>query len=154
MVQAYNAIVVQCTTFTRLKIGSLSSWAVTSEKYDLIVRMKGIKGLIFKHDDAKYFYTGMRSALRGFLNLCQGGMLGTEYHKWWTSIKNIAEEFRYKIGNIDRATNRECEAGGIFSTNSNYIAKQEEVKSAAREIFLAATFLLGAYRCQYRGMMT
>ena len=40
--------------------------------------MKGITGLIFKIFDAKYFYTGMRSALRVFMNLHQGEMTVAE----------------------------------------------------------------------------
>ena len=81
MFQAYNDIGVQCTTFTRSKLSSLSVWEVTSENSDLIVRMKGIKGLIFKHDNAKYLYMGMRLALRGFLNIWQVVMSVTEYHE-------------------------------------------------------------------------
>ena len=55
--------------------------------------MKGIKGLIFKHYNAKYFYTGMRSELRDFLDLHQEGMLVTAYHKQLTSRKELAEDF-------------------------------------------------------------
>ena len=57
MGQAYNAILVQCTTFTRSKLKSLGVWEATLEKSDLIVLMKVIKGLIFKHDNADYVYT-------------------------------------------------------------------------------------------------
>ena len=45
-----------------------------SDSLDLIVLMKGIKGLVFQHNDTNYLYTGMRSYLRGFLNLHQEGM--------------------------------------------------------------------------------
>ena len=85
MVQAYNIILGQCTTFTRLKLDSFNGWEATLENADQIILVKGIKGLIFKHDVAEYFCTGMRSALRGFLDLHQGGMSVTEYHKWWTA---------------------------------------------------------------------
>ena len=49
--------------------------------------MKGIKGITFIHDDTEYFYTGMRSALRGFLKLHQRGMNMMEYHECWTDRK-------------------------------------------------------------------
>ena len=42
--------------------------------------VKGIKGLIFRHDDTKYFYMGMRLDLYGFLNLHQRGATMTEYY--------------------------------------------------------------------------
>ena len=61
------------------------------------------------------------------------------------------EEFRYKVGESDHATTRECEDGGILSSGSNYIAKWAEVKAAAWEKIIAVTFLLGADRRQYRG---
>ena len=64
--------------------------------------MTVIKGLIFKQNDAEYFYTGMRSELRGFLNLHQGEMLATEYHIRWTARGNIAEEFGDKVGNSEQ----------------------------------------------------
>ena len=56
--------------------------------------------MIFKHDNADYFHTGMPSAFREFLNLHQGGILVTEYHERWTAGKELAEEFRYKVGKI------------------------------------------------------
>ena len=52
-------------------------------------------------------------ALHGFLNLHQGGVTVTEYHKRWTAKKELAEEFGYKVGESGRATDRECEDGGI-----------------------------------------
>ena len=33
-------------------------------------------------------------------------MLVTEYHERWTENKELAEEFRYKVGESDRATNQ------------------------------------------------
>ena len=73
MGQAYNVILRQITTFTRPKIKSLKAWEATSESLDLIALMKGIKGLVFRHDKTKYFNMGMRSDLLRFLNLNQGG---------------------------------------------------------------------------------
>ena len=93
------------------------------EKSDLIELMKHIKGLIFKHDDADYFYTGMWSASRGFLNLRQGGMSVTEYHTRWSSGKELTEDFGYKVGESEHATGCACEVEGILSTNSNYVTK-------------------------------
>ena len=59
------------------------------ENSDLIVLVKGIKGLLFKHDNGEYCYTGIRSALRGFPNLHQGRMTVIEYHEQWTSGKRL-----------------------------------------------------------------
>ena len=53
--------------------------------------MKGINGLIFKHDDTEYFYTVMQSALCRFLNIHQGGVTVTESHKHWTAGKDLKE---------------------------------------------------------------
>ena len=69
--------------------------------------MKGIKGLIFRHDDTDYFYMGMRSALCGFLNLHKGGIAMAEYHKCWTANKELADKFGHKIGESGRVTDRE-----------------------------------------------
>ena len=60
MGQAYNVILVHITTFTSSNIKSLKVWEGVSENSDMIVLIKGIKGLIFKHDNTEYFYTGMR----------------------------------------------------------------------------------------------
>ena len=60
MVQAYNAILGHSTTFTRLKLEVLKGCEAISESSYLIAPMKGIKGLIFRNDDTKYFYMGMR----------------------------------------------------------------------------------------------
>ena len=68
--------------------------------------MKGITGLIFRHNRTKYFCMGIRSDLHELLNLHQGGMNVTEYHKRWTANKEMAEEFGYKVGESDRATDR------------------------------------------------
>ena len=73
MGQVYNVILRQSTTFTRLKLDGLKIWEEMSESSDLITLMKGIKGLVFRNNDTEFFYIGMRSALRGFLNLHQGG---------------------------------------------------------------------------------
>ena len=81
MGQAYNVILRKSTTFIRAKLESLKGWDSMSESSDLIALMKGIKGLILWHDDTEYFYMGMRSSLRGFLNLHQGGVTVTEYLK-------------------------------------------------------------------------
>ena len=70
--------------------------------------MKRIKGIIFKHDNTEYFYTGMRSDLRGFLNLHQGGMNLMEYHGHWTTGKDLEEKFKYKIKESILVTDREC----------------------------------------------
>ena len=93
--------------------------------------MKGIKSLILKHDGAKYLFTGMCSALRGFLNLHQGGMLVTEYQERWKSGKDLVEEFRYKVGERDHATDRECEADGISSSGPDYAMKRSGLKAVA-----------------------
>ena len=69
MGQLYNVILRQSTTFTRLKLDGLKVWEEMSESSDLITLMKGIKGLVFRNNDTEFFYIGMRSALRGFLNL-------------------------------------------------------------------------------------
>ena len=115
--------------------------------------MKGIKGLIFRNNDTKYFCMGMRSDLHGFLNLHQGGMTVTDYHKWRTAKKELAEEFRYKVGDINGATNRECEASGIKMSDTEYNENCADASEVAREKFLADTFLLGEEICQYRGMI-
>ena len=64
------------------------------------------------------------------------------------------EEFGYKIGESYRATDWECEADRIMSSEHDYVANQAGLKAAAREKFLVAAFLIGADRRQYRGMMT
>ena len=51
-------------------------------------------------------------------------------------------------------TDRDCEADVIAATDDDYDKKRARAKAVAREKFLAAAFLLGAYRRQYRGMMT
>ena len=112
------------------------------ESSDQIALMKGIKGLIFCHDDTEYFYTGMHLDLRGFLNLNQVGMTMTEYHWRWTANKELAEEFGYIIGESKRATNQECEANGINTSENDYDKKYSEASNVAREKFLGATFLL------------
>ena len=73
MGQAYNVILRQSMNLTRSKLESLKRWGAMLESSDLIALMKSIKGLIFRHDGTEYFYMGMRSSLRGFLNLHQGG---------------------------------------------------------------------------------
>ena len=80
MGQVYNFILGQSKTFTRSKIESLKGWEARLENSDLIALIKGIRGLIFKNYNMEYFYTGMRLALNGFLNLHQGGVTVTEYH--------------------------------------------------------------------------
>ena len=79
--QAYIVIIGHIMTFTRSKVETLKFWEEMPDNLDLIALVKGIKGLIFKHDDAEYFYIRTRSALRGFLKLHQGGATMTEYHK-------------------------------------------------------------------------
>ena len=64
MFQVYNVIHRQSTTFTRSKLDSLKVWEAMPESLDLISLMKGIKGFVFRHDDTKYFYIGMRLSLR------------------------------------------------------------------------------------------
>ena len=154
MVHAYNVIMGQCTIFARSKLESLGGWETTSENSGLIVLMKGIKGLIFKHDYTEYFFTGMRLTLRVFLNLHQGGILATEYHERWTAVKYLEEELGYMVRKSDPATDQECDSNGISSSVPDYIANRSGVKSVAREKFLADTVLLGADRRQYRWMMT
>ena len=51
MRQVYNVILGQSTTFTRSKLDSLKVWEAMLESSDLIYLMKGIKGLIFWHDN-------------------------------------------------------------------------------------------------------
>ena len=91
-----------------------------SESLDLIAPMKGIKGLVFRHNDTKYFYMGIRSSLRGFLYLHQGGMTVTDYHERWTANKDLEEEFWYKVGERDRATHRECKVSRIKTSDTDY----------------------------------
>ena len=93
MGKLYNVILRQSMTFNRSKIESLKGWEAMSESLYLIALMKGIKGLIFRNDDTKYLYMGMRSDLHGFLNLHQGGMTVTEYHTRWTTNNYLTEEF-------------------------------------------------------------
>ena len=93
MGQEYNVILRQSMNFTRSKLESLKVWEAMSERSELIALMKGVKGLIFLHNYTDYLYMGMRSDLHGFLNLHQGGMTVMEYHAWWTSKKDLAEEF-------------------------------------------------------------
>ena len=74
-----------------------------------------------------------------------------EYHERWIANKELAEEFGYNAGESGRATNRECEAGGIKILDSDYDKKFAESREVAGGGFLAATFLPGADRRQYRG---
>ena len=97
----------------RVETQEPSGWATTLKNYDIIVLMKGIKGLIFKHADADYLYTRMRSALRAFLNLQQGGIFVADYPEQWTTRKYITDEFGYKVVGSKPATKRECKVGGI-----------------------------------------
>ena len=90
MGQEYNVILGQSLTFARSKIESLKGWEAMLESSDLLSPMKVIEVLVFRHDDTKYFYMGMRSDLRGFLNLHQGGVTVTEYHERWTANEDMA----------------------------------------------------------------
>ena len=132
MGQSYNIILGQFMNFARLKLGSLSGWEAPSENSNIIFLVKGIKGLIFKHKNVNYLYTGIRSTLRGFLNLHQGVMLVTEYHNHWISGKELVNKFGYKVSKSDFATDRECEADGISISDPDYVAKRWGVKAAAR----------------------
>ena len=67
-----------CSAWPSLGRSLRASSAGRKRNSDLISFMKGITGLIFKNVDAKYFYTGMRSALRVFMNLHQGEMTVAE----------------------------------------------------------------------------
>ena len=154
MGQTYNVIIGQSTNSTRSKLDSLKGWEAMLESLDLIALMKGIKVLIFRHNDTKYFYMGMHSALCGFLNLHQGGMTVAEYHKRWTANKDLAEDFGYKVGESDRATNWECEASDIKTSDKDYNENRVDASEVAREKFLAATFLLRADIHQYGGRIT
>ena len=49
--QAYNVIIRQSMNFARLKLENFKGWEAMSENSDLIALIKGIKGLIFKHND-------------------------------------------------------------------------------------------------------
>ena len=120
MGQAYNVILGQSMTFTRSNIESLKGWEAMLESSEMISLMKGIKGIIFQNNDTDYFYTGMCSDLRGFLNLHQGGVTVTEYHERWTANKDMEEEFGYNIGESGQATNRKCEADGINTSDDDY----------------------------------
>ena len=51
MGQAYKFILRNSTTFTRSKLKSLKVWEAISESSYLIDLMKGIKGLIFQHNE-------------------------------------------------------------------------------------------------------
>ena len=53
MGKVYNIILRKCTTFIRSKLESLSGWEEISENSELIDPTNGIKGLIFKHDNAE-----------------------------------------------------------------------------------------------------
>ena len=154
MGQAYNMILRQSTAFTRSKLKSLKGWEAMSESSDLIALMKGIKGLIFRYYDTGYFYMGMRLDLCGFLNLHQGGMTVPEYHEQWTANKELAEEFGYKFEESDQATDRECEASGIKTLDTDYNKKSADASKVTREKFLADIFLLGADIRQYGRMIT
>ena len=92
---------------------------------------------------------GMRSALRRLLNLHQGGMTVTEYHKWWTANKELAEEFGYKVGDSDWETDRECKASGLRMLDIDYDRKSADARDVAGEKSLAATFFLMEDRHQY-----
>ena len=78
----------------------------------------------------------------------------TEYHECWTANKELADELGYKVGESGRATDRECEDDGIKTSDADYDKKPAEASEVVGEKFLAATFLLGADRRQYGGMMT
>ena len=54
---------------TRLNLESLKRWELMSKNSGMISLMKGIKGLIFKHDNTEYFCTSMRLDIHVFLNL-------------------------------------------------------------------------------------
>ena len=62
--------------------------------------------------------------MRGLLNLHQGEMTMTEHHERWAAGKDLSEEFSYKIGEINQATDRECKAGGIASLDRDYVSKR------------------------------
>ena len=94
--------------------------------------MKGIKVLIFRHDDTKYFYMGMHSDLHIFLDLHQGGMSVTEYHEQWTANKDLAEEYGYKVGESDGTTNQEYEVIGIRMPDTKYDKKRADASEFAR----------------------
>ena len=68
--------------------------------------------------------------------------------------KELTEEFGYKVGESDRATDRECEASGIKTSDTDYDKKRADASKVARGKFLTATSLLRADICQYRGMIT
>ena len=90
MVHEYKVLLGKCMNFTRLKLEILKGLEETSNKSDLFSLMKGINGLIFKHENAEYFYTGMQLELRVFLDLNQGGITVMEYHVRWTTGKYLA----------------------------------------------------------------
>ena len=66
----------------------------------------------------------------------------------------MADEFGYKVGESDRATDQECKARGIKKSDTNNDKKRADASEVERKKFLAATFLLGEDRHQYGGMIT
>ena len=57
-------------------------------------------------------------------------------------------------GGSDRENDRECEASGIKTSDTDYDEKRADSSEVTREKFLAATFLLGADRRQCGGIIT
>ena len=93
MGQVYNIIIIHRTTFTKLKLESPKGWEAMSENWYFISLMKGIKRIIFKHNNTDYLYTGMWLKLSELPNLYQVGMTVIEYHKRCTVRKYLEEDF-------------------------------------------------------------
>ena len=154
MEQAYIVILRQSSTFTRSNIESLKGWEAMLESLELIALMKGIKGLILRHENTEYLYMGIRSSLRGFLNLHQGGTTVTEYQYKWTANKELSDDFGHKVGESDRATDQAWDTSGIKTSDKDYDKKRADAREVRREKHLTATFLLRADIRQYRGTIT
>ena len=59
-------------------------------------------------------------------------MTVTEYHEQWTANKYLAEEFGYKVGESDPATNQEYEASRIRMSDTKYDKKRADASEVSR----------------------
>ena len=57
----------------------------------------------------------------------------TEYHEQCTANNNLEEEFGYKVGESDRATDEECKASGIKISDTEYDEKRADASDVAKE---------------------
>ena len=78
----------------------------------------------------------------------------TDYHEQWTANKDLEEEFGYKVGESDRATDWGFESREIKTSYTDYGKFCADASYVERGEIFAATFLLTADRCQYGSIIT